>query len=69
VSSGGGGGGDPNGLTGQGLQMTYNLVQQQAGMLAYMDMYRLFALASILVLPLAFLMKKGTVDKELMTAH
>jgi hypothetical protein len=49
--------------------MTYNLVQQQAGILAYLDMFRLFALASVLVLPLVFLMKKGTTDKELMTAH
>jgi DHA2 family multidrug resistance protein len=61
--------GDPTSLTGQGLRMTYNLVQQQAGILAYLDMFRLFALASVLVLPLVFLMKKGTTDKELMTAH
>ena len=52
-----------------GLRMVYALVQRQAAILSYLDLFRLFAIAILLVSPLVFLTRRGTIDKEAMTAH
>jgi DHA2 family multidrug resistance protein len=48
----------------EGLKSVYQLVQQQAALLSYMDMYRLFGTLCLLVLPLVFLMKRAGHDKQ-----
>ncbi|MDP9173838.1 MAG: DHA2 family efflux MFS transporter permease subunit [Planctomycetota bacterium] len=51
------------------LRVLYGMVQRQAAVLAYMDMFRLFGLATLLVVPLALFMRRGTATKEAMSAH
>jgi len=47
----------------------YAMVQRQAAVLAYVNMYQLFALATLMVIPLVMLMRRGAVTKEAMSAH
>jgi len=54
---------DAMAATQQGLKTVYQLVQQQAALLSYMDMFRLFGVLAICVLPLVLLMKRSTPDK------
>ena len=49
--------------------MIYRMVQQQAGMLAYIDCYYVLAIAFALVIPFVFLMKKITPGKGGMAVH
>jgi DHA2 family multidrug resistance protein len=51
------------------LQVVYLQLQRQAGALSYLEMFRLFSLASIIVVPIVFLMRKSSVGKEAMVAH
>src|SRR5262249_26958671 len=48
-------GGDPALARRQGLRMMYQVVQQQAAAISYLDMFWLFAMLSFAVIPLAFL--------------
>ncbi len=43
----------------RGLRVIYGLVQQQAGVLSYMDLFRLFAFLMLMVCPLVLLMHRG----------
>ena len=43
----------------QGLALMYELVKAQALALSYLDMFRLFAVASLAVIPLVFLMRRS----------
>jgi hypothetical protein len=45
------------------------IVQRQAGVLAYMDLFQMFAWATLLVVPLVFFMRKGAATQEAMAAH
>jgi DHA2 family multidrug resistance protein len=60
---------DPNSATAAGLRIVYGLVQRQAAILSYLDLFRLFAVAIFLVAPLALLMRRVKADKEAMSAH
>jgi len=48
---------DPTSL--QSLRYIYNEVQRQAGMLSYIDVFHVMGWLTLIVLPLAFLLKKG----------
>ena len=52
--------------TAQSYQLVYRLVQQQAGMLAYVDCYYVLGIAFLCVIPLIFLMKSITPGKAMM---
>ncbi|CAN5692035.1 DHA2 family efflux MFS transporter permease subunit [soil metagenome] len=47
----------------QGLGYIYNEVVRQAAMMSYIDVFRVMALLTVLVIPLAFLLKKPTARK------
>jgi len=51
------------------LAQTYGLMQMQASMLAYIDVFWLLAAGSIIILPLIFLMKKNDPGTGAMGAH
>jgi len=51
--------GDPDAARLTGLRMVYAMVQREAAMLSYLDLFRLFAVAIVLVSPLVMLMKRG----------
>ncbi len=53
----------------QGLRMMYQVVQQQASAVSYLDMFWLFAMLSFAVIPLAFLMKRLTSDGGNLAVH
>jgi MFS transporter, DHA2 family, multidrug resistance protein len=59
---------DPTGGLG-GLSMVYSLVRQQAAILSYLDMFRIFAMAIVVVVPLVLFMKRGAVSAESVAAH
>jgi DHA2 family multidrug resistance protein len=59
---------DPTGGLG-GLSMIYSLVRQQAAILSYLDMFRIFAVAIVLVVPLVLFMRRGAVSKEAAPVH
>ncbi len=63
------GAGDPNAAAAGALRLMYLEVQRQAAILSYLEMFRLFSLMTVLVIPLVFLMRRGTVTKEAMEAH
>jgi len=42
---------------------------EKAGALAYLDMFQLFAIAALLVVPLVWFTRKVTATKEVMAAH
>jgi MFS transporter, DHA2 family, multidrug resistance protein len=52
-----------------GLTRMYQLVQQQALMLSYLDMFRLFSIASLAVIPLVLLMRPSVARDGTMAAH
>jgi DHA2 family multidrug resistance protein len=58
------GGSDPVYAQKFGLMMAYNLVGQQASVLAYLDQFRSFGFLILLIVPLVFLLKKSAVDKN-----
>jgi MFS transporter, DHA2 family, multidrug resistance protein len=62
-------GGDPASAHRQGLRMMYQVVQQQASAVSYLDMFWLFAMLSFAVIPLAFLMKRSTMDGGNLAVH
>jgi DHA2 family multidrug resistance protein len=64
-------GGVADAVTGsqQGLGRLYGLVQREALTLSYLDLFRLFALASILVVPLVLLMRRSVARGGEMAAH
>jgi len=51
------------------LGVMNQIVQRQAGVLAYMDLFQMFAWATLLVVPLVLFMRKGAATKEAMAAH
>jgi DHA2 family multidrug resistance protein len=52
------------------LRMIELMVQRQAAILTYLDLFRLFAVVILLVIPLVFLMRKGAKPTaEAMAAH
>jgi DHA2 family multidrug resistance protein len=52
------------------LRMIELMVQRQAAILTYLDLFRLFAVVILLVVPLVFLMRKGSkTTAEAMAAH
>jgi DHA2 family multidrug resistance protein len=51
------------------LGVMNQIVQRQAGVLAYMDLFQMFAWATLLVVPLVFFMRKGAATQEAMAAH
>ena len=59
---------DPTGGRGA-LSLSYGLIQQQSAILSYLDIFRTFAVATLLVIPLVMFMKRGAVTKEAMAAH
>ncbi|HEX4000946.1 MAG TPA: DHA2 family efflux MFS transporter permease subunit [Pirellulales bacterium] len=61
--------GDPVLSQKMGLAMIYSEVQRQAMALSYFDMFRLFSLASFIVIPLVLLMKRSVAEKGATAAH
>ncbi len=63
--------GSTDALTGsrQGLARLYELVQRQAMILSYLDMFRLFAVASLAVIPLVLLMRRSVARDGSLAAH
>jgi MFS transporter, DHA2 family, multidrug resistance protein len=51
------------------LSMIYALVQQQAAILSYLDLFRMFAFITVLVVPLVFFMRRPGASKDAMVAH
>jgi DHA2 family multidrug resistance protein len=51
--------GDPEGSRAMALQAIDNLRQQQSAAMAYLDAFWLFAVLSLLLIPLALLMKES----------
>ena len=49
--------------------MVYGLVQQQALALSYLDLFRLFAVAMVAVIPLVLLMRRSVAGKGALAAH
>ena len=49
--------------------LIYGLVQQQAAMLAYIDVFWVFGWMFLLMIPLVFLMKKTTPHKGPVAVH
>jgi hypothetical protein len=52
----------------QGLGMVYGVVQSQAAMMAFNDIYRLLALVTVLMIP-SFLILRGPVGGAPAAAH
>jgi DHA2 family multidrug resistance protein len=59
---------DPTGGRGA-VALIYALVQQQAGILAYLDLFQLFAWVTLLVVPLVLFMRRGTMTHDAPAAH
>jgi DHA2 family multidrug resistance protein len=59
---------DPTGGRG-GLSMIYSLILQQAAILSYLDIFRIFSVAIVVVIPLVLFMKRGAVTAEAVAAH
>ncbi len=62
-------GGDPALAHRQGLRMIYQVVQQQAMAMSYLDMFWLFSMLALVVIPLVFLMKRPTSTGGSLAAH
>jgi DHA2 family multidrug resistance protein len=60
-----------DGVTGmqQGLARLYGLVQREALTLSYLDVFRVFAVASLLVVPLVLLMRRSVAKGGELAAH
>jgi MFS transporter, DHA2 family, multidrug resistance protein len=59
---------DPTGGRGA-LAMIYALVQQQASILSYLELFQLFAWITVLVIPLVFFMRRPGASKGALSAH
>jgi DHA2 family multidrug resistance protein len=59
---------DPTGGRGA-LSMIYALVQQQAAILSYLDLFRMFAFITLLVVPLVFFMRRPGASNDALSAH
>jgi MFS transporter, DHA2 family, multidrug resistance protein len=53
----------------QGLAHIYGLVQQQALVMSYLDMFRLFAVASLAVIPFVLMMRRSVAKGKTAAAH
>jgi MFS transporter, DHA2 family, multidrug resistance protein len=62
-------GGDPALAHRQGLRMLYQIVQQQAAAMSYLDMFWLSSMLALAVIPLVFLMKRPAGVAGSLTAH
>ncbi len=62
-------GSDPVIARRQGLAMLYQVVQQQAAAVSYLDMFWLFSMLSFAVIPLVFLMKRSASDGGNIAVH
>jgi DHA2 family multidrug resistance protein len=51
------------------LRIVYAMVQRQAGILAYLDLFRIFSLATLAVIPLVLFMRRGAASTEAVAAH
>ncbi|MHB8873537.1 MAG: DHA2 family efflux MFS transporter permease subunit [Myxococcaceae bacterium] len=63
------GGADPVLAHSQGLRMMYGMVQREAMAMSYMDLFWLFGMLSLVVMPLVFLMKPSVAKGGEMAAH
>ncbi len=63
------GGADPVLARSRGLGMMYGMVQRQAMAMSYLDLFWLFGMLSLAVIPLVFLMKKAVAQGGGMAAH
>jgi DHA2 family multidrug resistance protein len=61
--------GDPVSAQAQALRMLYGTVQRQAEALAYLDLFRLFAVAMLAVIPLVLLMRRSVSSGKAVAAH
>lgn len=59
---------DPTGGRGA-IALLYALVQQQAAILSYMDLFQIFAGVTLLVVPLVLFMRRGVITQEALAAH
>jgi len=59
---------DPTGGRG-GLSLVYSLVRQQASILSYLDIFQIFSVLILLVVPLVLFMRKAAVSKDPIVAH
>ncbi|HEX4056656.1 MAG TPA: DHA2 family efflux MFS transporter permease subunit [Tepidisphaeraceae bacterium] len=59
---------DPTGGRGA-LALVYALVQQQAAILSYMDLFQIFAGVTLLVVPLVLFMRGGVITRDAIVAH
>jgi MFS transporter, DHA2 family, multidrug resistance protein len=57
--------GDPTSGPIVGLRLVYNMVLQQASMLAYVDQFRRFGFLVLLIVPLVLLLRKPAFDKTM----
>jgi DHA2 family multidrug resistance protein len=61
--------GNPMTTSQQGLARMYELIQTQAQILSYLDIFRLFAMASLAVIPLVLLMRRSVAKGGAAAAH
>jgi DHA2 family multidrug resistance protein len=61
--------GDPGTAQHAGLGVVYGMIQRQAAVLSYLDLFRLFGVVILLTIPLVMLMKRAAASKDAMTAH
>jgi DHA2 family multidrug resistance protein len=61
--------GDPVAAAHQGLGLLYAEVQRQALLLSYMDLFRLFAVATVVAIPIVFLMRRSVAQGGAAAAH
>jgi DHA2 family multidrug resistance protein len=63
------GGGDPAAAAQQALAALYGIVQQQAALLSYTDVFGLMGMLFLAVIPLVFLMRRGRREGERASIH
>jgi MFS transporter, DHA2 family, multidrug resistance protein len=51
------------------LRVLYGEIQRQAGVLSYLEMFRMFSLATVMVIPLVMIMRRSTATAGAMAAH
>jgi MFS transporter, DHA2 family, multidrug resistance protein len=62
-------GSDPVQAAGQAQGIIYGMVQRQSSVLAFVDAFWVMGLAFLIIIPLAFLLKKGAEHKTAVAAH
>jgi DHA2 family multidrug resistance protein len=62
-------GSDPSISPRRALRLAYELVLQQASILSYLDLFRMFGFVTLLVIPLVLLMRRSVADKSAPPAH